>query len=141
MSLPIVNINLLAVLVAGIASMVVGALWYSQLLFGKIWMQLMGFNEKKLAEAKKKGMAKSYIITFISSLLTAYILAHFVKYVQAATIADSLVLAFWIWLGFFATTMLGSILWEGKPLKLYVINILHYLVSLSVMSIILTVLV
>ena len=54
-------------------------------------------------------------------------------------IADAVLLAFWLWLGFFATTQLGMVMWEGKPVKLYIINTLHHLVSLVVMSAILAV--
>ena len=130
-------INYLAVLAAAIVSMIVGGLWYSPLLFGKAWMKLMNLDEKKLEEAKKKGMTKSYVIAFIGSLVTAYVLAHFVDYAGAVDYVGALQLSFWIWLGFFAAAMLSSILWEGKPVKLYLINIFHYLVSLCVMSLIL----
>ena len=136
--IPIVNVNYLAVLVAAIASMVVGFLWYGPL-FGKMWMGLMNFDKKKMNEAKKKGMGKTYVLAFVTSLIMSYVLAHFVNYVQAKTIADGVVLAFWLWLGFFATTQLGMVLWEGKPVKLYLINTLHYLVTLGVMSAILAV--
>ena len=54
------EVNLLAVLVSGVAAMVIGALWYSPLLFGKLWMNGMGFTEAKMKEMKEKGMAASY---------------------------------------------------------------------------------
>src|SRR3989338_4979270 len=106
----IVNINYLAVLVAAIASMVVGFLWYGPL-FGKMWMKLMNFDKKKGEEAKKKGMRKTIALAFLTSLIMSYILAHFVRYAQAKTIADGAVLDFWLWIGFFATTQLGIVLW------------------------------
>ncbi|MEK6826135.1 MAG: DUF1761 domain-containing protein [Nanoarchaeota archaeon] len=73
------NINLLAVLVSAIVMQLIGMFWYSKSAFGKSWMQLMGFNDKKISKAKKKGMGKLYIISFISSLVLAYILALFIK--------------------------------------------------------------
>ena len=36
------HLNLLAILVAAIATMIVGFLWYSPLLFAKPWMREMG---------------------------------------------------------------------------------------------------
>ena len=84
-------------------------------------------------------MGKAYALTFLTSLIMAYVLAHFISYVQAKTIADGAVLGFWLWIGFFATTQLGMVLWENKPVKLYVINTLHYLVTLAVMAAILAV--
>ena len=52
------EVNYLAVLVAAIVNMVVGALWYSPLLFGKAWMKLTGFNKKQLKKAKEKAKKK-----------------------------------------------------------------------------------
>ena len=134
-----VNINYLAVLVAAIVGFFAGFLWYSDALFGKTWRGLMGIDEKKMKQAQKKGMGKQISIGFLATLLTAYILAHFVWYVQAKTIAEGIVLGLWLWLGFFATTQLGMVLWEGRPFKLYVINTMHYLVMLAVMGAILAV--
>lgn len=134
----IVNINYWAVLVSSIVGMIIGAVWYSPLLFGKAWMKLMNFDKKKLNETKKKGMGKSYLIMFIALLLMSYILADFVDYVGATTVRGALQLALWLWLGFFVTTMISSVLWEGKSTKLYLINVFHYLVVLGVMSIILS---
>ena len=62
-------INYLAVLVSAIIGMIIGALWYSPLLFGKLWMKLSGMTEKQLNEAKKKGMGKMYLVAFIGVLL------------------------------------------------------------------------
>ena len=133
-----VSVNYLAVLIAAIASMAIGFLWYGPL-FGKMWMGMMNFDKKKMDEAKKKGMGKTYALTFATSLIMGYVLALFVGYVQATTIADGIVLGFWLWIGFFATTQLGMVLWEGKPTKLYLINTLHNLVTLAVMGAILAV--
>lgn len=133
-----VTINYLAVLVAAVASMVLGFLWYGPL-FGKAWMKLRNLDEKKLKAAKQKGMGKTYLLAFLTTLIMSYVLAHFVDYVEARTIMDGIVLAFWLWLGFFATMQFSSVLWEGKPVKLYLISTLHYLVALAVMASILVV--
>lgn len=134
-----VVINYLAVLGAAVASMIIGALWYSPLLFGKLWMTLSGFTEEKLAEAKKKGMGTSYAVAFAGTLLMSYVLAHFIDYVQATTIVGGLQGGFWIWLGFIVPVLLSSVLWEGKSVKLYMLNIAYYAVTLMAMSVILAV--
>ena len=137
----VVSINYWAVLVSAVVGMGLGFLWYGPL-FGKQWVKLMGFSDKQMKQMKesnKKGMTKSYTIMVISTLVMSYILAHFVDYVQALTVMEAVTLGFWLWLGFFATTQIGSVLWEQKPFKLYLINTLHYLVVLCVMAVILTV--
>ena len=135
----IVNINYLAVLVAAIVGFFVGYLWYSNALFGKMWRDLMGFDEKKMKQAMKKGMGKTMTIGFLSTLLMSYILAHFISYVQAQTAIDGILAGLWIWIGFVATIMIGMVMYEGKPMKLYCINSLYWLVTLCVMGAILAV--
>ena len=68
------EVNLLAVLVAGIVPMVVGALWYGPL-FGKRWLQLM---ETTAEEIQEKGInpLKTYGVSFLLALVTASILAQ-----------------------------------------------------------------
>ncbi|MBI2148787.1 DUF1761 domain-containing protein [Candidatus Woesearchaeota archaeon] len=116
------------------------------MLFGKPWMKMMGFTEKKMQEAKKKGMTKTYLVMIIGSLIMSYILSIVISrfnidpyYNMGGLWLNGVAIGFLIWLGFIAPVMLGSVLWEGKPVKLYLINILYYLVSLCIMSIILAV--
>lgn len=137
MAVPDITVNHLAVLVAVIASVVVGFLWYGPL-FGKMWISLMGFTKKQMEEGKKKGMGKSYAIMILGAFVTAYVLAHFVQLLNAATVKDAISAAFWIWLGFIATVMLGTVLWEGKSWKLYSLNIAYQFVSLALQAVILT---
>lgn len=92
-----------------------------------------------MKEKGQKGMAKTYIVMVISTLVTSFVLAHFVDYVQALTVMEAVTLGFWIWLGFLATSQIGSVLWEQKPVKLYLLNTLYYLVNLCVMAVILAV--
>ena len=127
----------IAILVAAIAAMVLGFIWYSPQVFGNEWMKLMKIGKKQIAQAKKKGMSKTYLTMLISSLLTSYILASFIALLGITEAIDGALLAVMLWLGFIATTTLSSILWEGKPAKLYILNNGYHLVSLVVMGIIL----
>lgn len=126
--------SLLGVLIAGIVSMSIGALWYSPVLFGNIWMKLTGFDKKKMEEAKKKGMVKPYLISFIGTLVMVYILG----YLMGVTSISFVLLAVLIWFGFMATVALNAVLWEGKSFKLYLINVLHHLVALLAAGVILS---
>ncbi len=130
----LVSVNLLAVLVATIVSFVIGWAWYSPLLFVKPWMKLRGMDfDAEMA----KGMKMPYgimAVEFVSTLVVAYFIAEFAAWVGAVSVVGGLVLGFWIWLGFYATTMLGSVLWEKVPLKLYAIGAGRWLVSLLAMA-------
>ena len=127
------DINLLSVLIAAVAAMAVGFLWYSPFLFGKVWMDLMGYSEEVAAQ-KKKGMPVKYFVSFLTSLLSGYVLACLIYLTAAETYVDALILGVLIWLGFIATTLLGGVLWHGKPLKLYFITAGYYLAVFLAMS-------
>ena len=136
---PPADVNLLAVLVAAVASFVLGFLWYSPFLFGNMWMELSGISKAKAGKAKSKGMGMQMVAAFAGALVMSYVLAHFVSYTQSTTIMDGAVAGFWLWLGFIATVTLGMVLWEGKPVKLYLLNNAHQLLSLMIMGAILAV--
>ncbi|MFA5933736.1 MAG: DUF1761 domain-containing protein [Candidatus Paceibacterota bacterium] len=62
----------LMVLAASIASTALGFIWYSQILFGKKWMELMGVTA---GGPKPEGMAKTYGFSFLTTCVTAGVLA------------------------------------------------------------------
>ena len=135
-----IPINYLAVGGAAIASMVIGFLWYGPL-FGKMWMALSGITQEQIAASKKKGMTKQYALMFVGSLVMAYVLAHALvfasAYLKTSGVSAGLMAGFWNWLGFVAPVTLGSVLWEGKSPKLWILNNGYYLVSLLLMGVIL----
>ena len=131
-----VTVNYWHAAVAAIAAFAVGALWYGPL-FGKQWMKLSGITPQKM-KSSKKSPAKSMGIGFVLTVVTATILACVLAHVQAGTMAEALQIAFVIWLGFPMPVEAGSVIWEGKPFKLLVLNSLHSLVSLLIMAAIIT---
>jgi hypothetical protein len=135
------GINFLAVLVSAIATMVIGFLWYSPILFATPWMRLMGLdpNDKaKLAEMQK-GAGKIYGISFVASLVSAVVLAKIIDIATVVTIPYGMKIGFAIWLGFVTTVQLTSALFGKQPLKLYLINTGYQLVCYLTMGAILAV--
>ncbi len=132
-----VEVNYFAVLVAAVASMIVGSVWYSQVLFGKVWVRLSGKSQKDIDKAKQRGMGKLYLMAFIGALVMAYVLAHFIRYLEVTNVVGVIQLVFWLWLGLIATVSLGAVLWDGKPWGLYVLNVVYQLVSLIIIGIVL----
>ena len=126
-----IEVNLLAVLVAAIIYIVVGALWYSPFLFAKMWMDLVGKKEEDL---KANAAAQGYIVSVIAALITAYVLAHMIRLVGAMTIAAGAQTGFWLWLGFVATTSATNYIFAGRPRQLYLIDNGYHLVALIIMG-------
>ena len=75
----------------------------------------------------------------ISSLVLAYILAHFVQFTGSKTAGGGLQTAFWLWLGFVATTQLSGVIFEQRKLGLYLLNIGYQLVDCLICGAILAV--
>ncbi len=128
-------INRLAVIVAAIASMIVGSLWYGPL-FGKTWMKLSEISKQKLDQMKKKAMSKTYLLAFIGSIFMAYVLAGVLGLTGVHTFGPTLLVAFWVWLGFIATETLHGVLWEGKPWGMFWLHGIGQLVNIAVMALI-----
>lgn len=68
------NVNLWAVLLCGVSSMILGGLWYSPLLFAKQWQQRVGLSDAELAGGN---MAMIYGLAFLLSLIAAYVFGMF----------------------------------------------------------------
>lgn len=134
MGLPSVAVNYVVVVVAAVVSFIIGMLWYSPLLFGNAWMKAGGFSKKDINKAKKKGMGKMILASFVGSLVMAWVLAYFVVYATASNFVQGMQVGFWLWLGFIATVLLGSVLWEGRVVKYYLINVAYWLVNVAVMG-------
>ncbi|HLF54444.1 MAG TPA: DUF1761 domain-containing protein [Candidatus Nanoarchaeia archaeon] len=125
-------VNYWAVLCAAISGFVIGWIWYGPL-FGRQWAKLMKFTSKGLKKMKMTP-AKAMTFGFVSVLVTAYVLAHFVNLLNLTNWGGAAQFAFWAWLGLVAPVQFGAFLWEGKPLKLFLLNTAHNLVVLIVMS-------
>lgn len=127
------SVNYLALVVAGIASMVIGFLWYGNMLFGKAWMRYSGVSEGDMKKANKN-MPILYGTMYVASLVMAYVLAVFISYAGAKDLVSGAMVGFWAGLGFIATTKLTEVLFDRKPMNLYYINVGYHVVTLVVMG-------
>ena len=133
------GINIWGVLVAAVATMIIGFIWYSPMLFAKPWMRLMGIdmNDKaKLAEMQK-GAGKLYGMSFVASVVSAVVLAKIIDITTVNTIPYGMKVGFAVWLGFVATVQLTGALFGKQPIKLFLINTGYQLVCYLAMGAIL----
>jgi hypothetical protein len=137
----LLGINLWPVLVAALATMVVGFVWYSPLLFARSWTVLMGYdpNDKAKMDEMRKGAGKSYGIAFVVSLVSAFVLAKFIAITTVNSALYGMKVGFAMWLGFVTTVQLTGVLFAKQPAKLYLINTGYQLVCYLTMGAILAV--
>jgi hypothetical protein len=124
------RINYPAVVVSALAYWALGALWYSPLLFARPFVTLMRWTPEQLATVEAQGAGAQIVVALVTSLLLAYVLAHFVKFTGAETVKSGALTGFWLWLGFVATSNLETVLFESRPVGLYLINNGYHLVGL-----------
>lgn len=121
--------------------MVLGSIWFGPL-FGKPWMKLMKFTKESMTGMTGSDMARLYGLQFIGSIVMNYGLVHSIvfasSYLHISGINAGLQGGFWTWLTFFVPATLAGVLWEGKGVKLWVINQSYYSTLLLMSGVILS---
>lgn len=129
------DLNWIAVLVAGASAMVLGAVWYAPPVFGKKWMALAGLTEE---QARSGNMVKIMGGAFALSVLAAAVFALFLgpkPELGFALGAGSSAGACWVAAG------LGiNYLFERKPLGLFLINGGYFTLQFTLYGLILSLL-
>jgi hypothetical protein len=133
------QLNVWAVLAAGVATMAIGFLWYSPLLFARPWMLAMGYDpeDKNKLDEMRKGTAPMYAITLVGSLLAAFVLGKIVYHLTIDSPWYGIKIAIAVWAAFVLTVQLTDQMFGDRPFKLFLINTGYQLASFVVMGAIL----
>lgn len=118
---------------ATIASMIIGTIWYSKMVFGRKWQELVGLKDKDM----KKGMMVGMLIMLVMAFIAACVLQRFIVIANPVSYMQAIKLAIWIWLGFVVTYAVGGGVFEKRPPMLMAINLANQLITLVVMAAIL----
>ena len=127
--------NIWEILVAALATLVVGALWYSPRVFGKAWQDRAGLSDEDL---RQSNMALIFGLAFLLNIFVALALSFFVEIfmmVGATPITGGL-LSSVLALFFVATTFGVNYLFSRRSMKLYLIDVGYLMVSFFVMGLI-----
>ncbi|HEY9402738.1 MAG TPA: DUF1761 domain-containing protein [Pyrinomonadaceae bacterium] len=133
------KINYAAVAASALLYWLLGGLWYSPLLFGGKFIEIMGWSPEQIARIQAEGAGAQLALAFIGSLVAAYVLAHFVRYTNAETAASGAKTGLWLWLGLVVTTNLNTVFFEYRPAGLFLINVGYHLVAFLAMGALLAV--
>ncbi|WP_288351289.1 DUF1761 domain-containing protein [uncultured Thalassospira sp.] len=127
-----VAVNWLAIVLATVASMALGAAYYGVL--STQWLAASGRTKEDIDP--KDFMP--YVWSVIVQLVMAYFLAVLTPPLAGAmTIGHGLQIAFLMWLGFVATSMILNHRYQGKPWSLTVIDGGYILAALLVQGLVL----
>ncbi|MEP5610993.1 MAG: DUF1761 domain-containing protein [Cyclobacteriaceae bacterium] len=127
-----IEINYLAVLLAALSMFLIGGLWYSPMLFGKVWARENSFSEERI-QGGNKGLI--FGGSFVLSLIMAFNLAGFVSGYDDWK--WGLIGGFLAGFGWVALSIGILYLFERRSLKLFLVNAGYFVVSFLVMGLIL----
>ncbi len=126
------DINWLAVVAAAVSSFVVGAVWYSPILFGRVWQRETGLSDEQI---KSGNPAKIFGGAFVLSLIAAIVFAMFLGPAPALPLAlGAGVAAGLCWV---ASSFGINYLFERKSLPLFLVNGGYHTVQFAVIGLML----
>ena len=138
MDLDFGDLNYLAILAGVIINMVLGALWYSPFLLAKPWMAATGVTKEYIEEHKSEAY-RGYAVSVAASIVIVFVLAFLVQNTGIDEAVDGLVLGLMAGVGLVATTQAANYAFEGRPLRLYLINIGYSVVGFGIIGVLLAV--
>lgn len=124
------SINWLAVLVAALATFLLGGLWYSPILFAKSWQKAAGVTDEQL---KSANMGMIFGIAFIFSLIMATNLAFYLAD-PATDLTWGMTAGFLAGFGWVFLSIGTLMLFERRPWSYLLINGGYFVVSFVVMG-------
>ena len=127
------SINYLAVVAAAVSTFLIGGLWYSPLLFQKVWMKSNGLTEEDLG---KGNPAKTFGFSFVFALVMAFNLAMFLAD-PGTTLTWGMIAGALAGVGWVAMAIATIALFEQKSWGYIAINGGYQIVAFIVMGAIL----
>jgi uncharacterized protein DUF1761 len=130
------NVNILAIAAAAVASWTFGAIYYGVL--GKAWIAALGetMETLKAKNAGKSGLAKAapFILSFIAELIMAYVLYGLLVHIGIWTMRAGIMSGVICWAGFILTTVAVNNAYPGRKVALTVIDAGHWLGVLAIIG-------
>lgn len=123
MTLQLTFFNPLAIVLCIFLNMVVGALWYSPLLFGNIWLKLIQQNQQQARDITAQEARAAMSLSVIPASVLMICLALVLSLAGASTVIDGLALGTLIAIGIIGMSFTNLILFEERPVSLVIINV------------------
>ena len=129
------SINYLAVVVAALASFILGMVWYSPVLFYRSWQKELGFSNEELEGAN---MVVIFGTAFLLMLLMAFGIALLLSMRSRAEVTWIFGLHHGLIIGvlFSATTLGINYLYQRRSFKLWAIDAFYQILFLAISGII-----
>ncbi|MGH2792713.1 MAG: DUF1761 domain-containing protein [Actinomycetota bacterium] len=107
--MPDVTIDWVGVIVATLAAMVLGALWYGPL-FGERWVALMGKSREEL----QANMGIGYGLALVGAFILSIVMTYVTQWGVAEGFGEGAVVGVVMWAGFVIATQVSGMVFEGR---------------------------
>ena len=133
------TVNLLAVLVAAIAALVVGFVYYLPPIMGLRWGNLIkAYAHLTDEDLNPKNLLPILVKWLITAFINAYVLARLFAMTGTATLGTGIILAVIVWLGYGLTFSSWPVIFAKQPTGVWFINNGGFLLMQIVMAVVLT---
>ncbi|TSC78631.1 MAG: hypothetical protein G01um101425_1033 [Candidatus Peregrinibacteria bacterium Gr01-1014_25] len=129
------TLHIPSLLAAVAASMVIGAVWYSPMAFGKQWMALVGLTEKQM---QKNSPGRAMAICLVLTVVFGALLQSILKRTSADTLLESFSVVWPFWLLVVIPLVIHE-LFEGRSWRLMALNAAYQAVNVFAMGAVLVV--
>lgn len=130
------ELNILAVLLAAVAAFAVGAIWYAEPVFGKLWMKEVGLTKK---DTQNANMPKTIGLSFAATVISAVAVGVLVQVLDLTTALQGASFGIMVAVGILATNKLMMAQFEQRSLTYSLLSLGGDVAALGVMGAILAV--
>lgn len=134
------RINYIALVITTIITIVVSALYYIALNKRVVAIRAEAAKETKTKNPyiRTTMTPNKFIVEFVRTFITGLVIGYAVILLDIHGFVPSLLLGIWLWLGFPAVLLTGSVIHEHFPQKLAIIHGGDWLIKILLFTIILT---
>jgi len=120
------HFNHMHVFLAALLQWVIGAVWYSPVLFANPWTSLAEVRP----EAKGFRMVLGMIISFLGCLIVCFALMHVIWWSGVNGFKAGAKVGLVVWAGFICAPLAAQCLYDGRPFKHFAATSVYWLVVL-----------
>jgi fumarate reductase subunit C len=127
---------IIAILAAGLAGWLFGAIWYTSL--GKVWQRALGLNPDDCKD--KKMPMTPMVVAFLAAIVMSAVLYQLLANLGVTGVAASALAGLTIGVGFLLTSTLVNNLFQQRSLMLTVIDGGHWVLAVVVEAVVIALL-
>ena len=127
------QINYVAVLVGALATGLVGVIWYSPTVFGRVWIRAFGYTEERINLLRQTAV-RAYTVWVLCYLAMALVFDMLLAYAGVRTALQGMWLGFLVWLGFNFTVNLAGSMFSEKTVTALLVDAGFQLIFLLIMG-------